>query len=147
LDLLTNCCSTLLCHPRFYSFSKWRWVYWPFSFSQPHRMTMLYNIDFSRTASNGCKTVLVSFGDVSSNDEIVKEVAHTTSQPAFKEAVMGNALLIDGPASLIVAMALAHAVCHICPAVAGFDPKLGSYVVAISHDPKYPVGMLIPKEK
>ena len=55
----------------------------------------------------------------------------------------GKLVTFDGPCSLPVAMALAHAVAHLYGAVAVKDPKLGKFVVAISHRPDMKVGMLI----
>ena len=45
-----------------------------------------------------------------------------------------------------MSFALAHAVSHVYGAVAVYDPKLDGYVVAVSHDPEYPVGALISEE-
>ena len=55
----------------------------------------------------------------------------------------GKVALINGPASLPVAMVIAHRLAHLYGAVAGFDPKLNSYVVAIAHGGEYAVGDLI----
>jgi len=55
----------------------------------------------------------------------------------------GKLVTFDGPCSLPVAMALAHAVAHLYGAVAVKDPKLGKFVVSISHRPDLTVGMLI----
>jgi CRISPR-associated protein Csx3 len=41
-------------------------------------------------------------------------------------------------------MALAHAVAHLYGYVACYDPKLQGYVVAISHDPSFRPGQLLP---
>ncbi len=56
----------------------------------------------------------------------------------------GRLVLVNGPASLPVACVLAHYLAHRFGAVAVYDPKLGSYVVSITHDPEYPLGALIP---
>lgn len=55
----------------------------------------------------------------------------------------GRLLLIDGPASLPVAFALCHATAHLYGAVAVKDPKLGAFVVAVSHDPARKAGDLV----
>ena len=55
----------------------------------------------------------------------------------------GRLVKFNGPAALPVAMALAHAVAHIFGAVACFDPKLGGYVVCITHHPDYALGQLL----
>jgi CRISPR-associated protein Csx3 len=55
----------------------------------------------------------------------------------------GELVKFNGPAALPVAMALAHAVAHLFGAVACFDPKVGGYVVCITHDPNYQLGQLL----
>lgn len=55
----------------------------------------------------------------------------------------GPLVRFNGPCSLPVAMALAHAVAHLYGAVAVFDPKLQRYVVSISHRPDLTVGTLL----
>ena len=97
---------------------------------------MFYKMDFER--ENG--VLKIGFGDPASNHQIVLEAA-----------VIANGLEIDGtpilkingPASLPVAMVIAHSVCHRVGAVACYDPKLGQYVVCISHNPSYSIGDLI----
>ena len=92
-----------------------------------------YNISISDN------TMTVGFGAPGTNAEIVVD-----AQKALSNLTLGGDLLkITGPASLPVAMVIAHKVAHLYGAVAVFDPKLGQYVVAISHTPKYSVGDLI----
>ena len=55
----------------------------------------------------------------------------------------GELALVNGPASLPVAMVLAHKLGHLFGAVACFDPKLGKYVVSIAHGGTYTVGQLV----
>jgi len=55
----------------------------------------------------------------------------------------GKLIKINGPASLPVAMAIAHAIAHLYEVVGVFDPKLGKYVVAVSHGNEYRPGDLI----
>jgi CRISPR-associated protein Csx3 len=81
----------------------------------------------------------VGFGKPATNDEIVKDVtAHLKGQPPSG----GTMLLLDGPASLPVAFAMCHATAHLYGSVAVKDPKLGAFVVCVSHDPARPVGAL-----
>jgi CRISPR-associated protein Csx3 len=82
----------------------------------------------------------VGFGDPASNDAIVKEVAQS-----LKDAPLpgGPLLKINGPASLPVAVVIAHATVHLYGAVAIWDPKLGKYVVSVSHNPDFNIGDLI----
>ena len=77
-----------------------------------------------------------------SNGEMLQELASRESE---LKAELGNGklLVINGPASLPIAMFLAHMVGHSFGAVACFDPKLSGYVVAISHDPDYAIGDVI----
>lgn len=85
--------------------------------------------------------VKVGFGEPASNDQIVKDAV--AGIMAIREQLFGQVAKINGPASLPVAIAIGHALAHTSPAVAAFDPKLGKYVVSISHDPNYKVGDLI----
>ena len=94
-----------------------------------------------RSQAAGVTTVAVGFGPDAADN--------TRTVPAAVEAmgglglVGGRGLHFNGPASLPVAMTLAHAVAHKFGYVACFDPKLSGYVVAISHDPEVRVGQLI----
>lgn len=83
----------------------------------------------------------VAFGERADSDAIVREVAETCQ--ALKTEIMGKHLKINGPATLAVAMLLAHEFGHLCKSVSFFDPKLGKYIVSISHDKSLRVGDLI----
>lgn len=85
-------------------------------------------------------TLKIGFGQPAQNDQIVKD-AVAGIQALNLEG--GKVIKLNGPASLPVAIAIAHEVAHIYGAVAAFDPKLGKYVVAVSHDPDFGVGDLI----
>lgn len=82
----------------------------------------------------------IGFGAPAQNTDIVKEAK--ASVEIIEKG--GELVLFNGPASLPVSMTLAHAVAHLYGVVACFDPKLNGYVVAISHDPRWAVGDLIP---
>jgi CRISPR-associated protein Csx3 len=82
----------------------------------------------------------VGFGDPASNDQIVRDAVQGIADLGLKG---GPILKINGPASLPVAVALAHAVTHLYGAVAVWDPKLGKYVVSVSHNPDFSIGDLI----
>ena len=88
----------------------------------------------------GTDTLKLSFGASAQNDEIVKDAIEGVKA---LNLAGGKVIKFNGPASLPVACALAHAVAHLFGAVACYDPKLSKYVVAISHDPDYQVGDLI----
>lgn len=84
------------------------------------------------------QTLVIGFGEPAQNDLILNEIKETAPD------IIGVKLLkINGPASLPVAMFLAHKYCHTVGAIAVFDPKLGKYVVCISHTPEYSVGQLV----
>lgn len=85
----------------------------------------------------------IGFGSPAQNDKILKDVVKLLDDLVKDKLKGGKLLKINGPASLPVAMHLAHAVGHIYGATACFDPKLNKYVVSISHDPQYEVGNLI----
>ena len=88
----------------------------------------------------------VSFGEPSSNDQIVKDTfARLDAMQKAGELSGGGLLKVNGPASLPVAMVLGHKLSHLFEAIACFDPKLNKYVVTISHspNPEYTVGNLI----
>lgn len=86
----------------------------------------------------------VGFGEPAQNDQIVRDAAARLEQMSQSGELSGGPLLkINGPASLPVAGVLTHKVCHIYGAVGVFDPKLGKYVIAITHNPTYKLGDLI----
>jgi CRISPR-associated protein Csx3 len=86
----------------------------------------------------------VGFGDPAQNDQIVRDVVARLAEMEQAGELNGGGLIkLNGPASLPVAMVLAHKLAHLYQAVACFDPKLSKYVVAITHGDKYAVGDLI----
>ncbi|HBB30413.1 MAG TPA: CRISPR-associated protein Csx3 [Cyanobacteria bacterium UBA8803] len=86
----------------------------------------------------------ISFGDPAQNDQIVRDAAARLDEMAQSGELKGGQLLkINGPASLPVACVLAHKMAHLFGAVGVFDPKLGKYVISISHSPMYKLGDLI----
>jgi CRISPR-associated protein Csx3 len=102
-------------------------------------MTTSYNINL---AEGGI--LKVGFGAPAQNDQIVREARTRLDEMiANGELAGGDVIRVNGPASLPVAMVLAHRLAHLYGAIGCFDPKLGRYVVAISHDPSYAVGDLI----
>lgn len=86
----------------------------------------------------------IGFGTQAQNDQIVRDVVvRLAEMEAAGELAGGGVIKINGPASLPVAVAIAHAVLHRFSAVGVFDPKLNKYVVAATHDPALSVGDLI----
>ena len=99
-----------------------------------------YNINFDPQSG----VMKVGFGDPAQNDQICRDAARQLEELTSSGALAGGPLIkINGPASLPVAVVIANAVSHRYEAVAVFDPKLGRYVVAVSHGPQYKVGDLI----
>jgi CRISPR-associated protein Csx3 len=97
-----------------------------------------YNIELQED------TLLISFGEPSSNDQIVKDAAARLEEMVKAKELRGGQLLkINGPASIPVAFVLAHRLCHLYGAISCFDPKLGKYVICITHNPNYNLGDLI----
>lgn len=82
----------------------------------------------------------LSFGAPAQNDEIVRDAIAAIGALHLKG---GKVVRLNGPSSLPVAIAIAHSVGHLYGAVAAYDPKLGKYVVSVSHDPDHMVGDLI----
>ena len=72
----------------------------------------------------------MSFGAPAQNDQIVRDAVEAL---ASLRLAGGQTVFLNGPASLPVAVAVGHGVAHLFKEVACFDPKLGAYVVAVSH--------------
>lgn len=86
----------------------------------------------------------VGFGEPAQNDQICRDAARQLEELISSGTLAGGPVIkINGPASLPVAVVIAHAVSHLYEAVAVFDPKLGKYVVATSHGAQLKVGDLI----
>ena len=86
----------------------------------------------------------IRFGEPAQNDQIVRDAAARLEQMSASGELAGGPLLkINGPISIPVAFVLAHKLAHIYGAVAFFVPKLGKYVICITHNPGYKLGDLI----
>ena len=87
----------------------------------------------------------IKFGADSENDKkVVDAAAQLTDLKDTGKLSGGELMKVNGPASLPVAMVLAHELGHIYGAIACFDPKMKGYVVSIAHGGKYTVGQVIP---
>lgn len=84
----------------------------------------------------------VGFGDPAQNDAIVREVEQRLAE-LKADAIGGTIALVNGPASLPVAVQLGHTLAHLFGSIAIFDPKMAGYVVSLSHG-GIPVGTVIP---
>jgi CRISPR-associated protein Csx3 len=99
-----------------------------------------YNINYDPQTG----VLMVGFGEPAQNDAICREAAARLKELTSSGVLAGGDIIkINGPASLPVAVVIAHEVVHRYQAVAVYDPKLGKYVVAVSHSPQYKVGDLI----
>ena len=117
--------------------------------SKPKGITMaFYKIEKSIVAvsvtTGGCNLFKVGFGEPAQNDAIVKDAESLMVGLETGGDLGGGVALVNGPASLPVAMVLAHHLAHRFAAIGCFDPKMSGYVVAISHDPALPIGFVIP---
>lgn len=99
---------------------------------------MTYNINLSENV------LKVGFGEPAQNNQIVKDaVKRLDDMIKTGELAGGKMIKINGPASLPVAVAIAHAISHRYETVAVFDPKLGKYVVSVTHGTEYIPGDLV----
>ena len=92
----------------------------------------------AETTANGV-LLRLSFGEPAQNDQIVRDAVSALSELKLSG---GETVLLNGPASLPVAVAITHGVAHLFNEVAVFDPKMAGYVVAVSHGGRE-VGTLI----
>jgi CRISPR-associated protein Csx3 len=106
-------------------------------------MAGTYTVTASSRSVNARKATLLTlaFGVAAQNDQIVRDAIEAVGAC---ELVGGDLVLLNGPASLPVAIALGHAVAHKFGAVGCFDPKMGGYVISVTHNPAFEVGQLIP---
>lgn len=102
---------------------------------------MYYRIQPAATPRpDGLTELSIAFTDPAPNNLIVPAAAAAIAALNLKG---GRGVLFNGPASLPVAMVLAHAVAHLYQFVACYDPKIARYVVAISHTPDFRPGDLL----
>lgn len=86
----------------------------------------------------------IGFGEAAQNYQIVRDAgARLAEMSNSRELSAGRLIKINGPASVPVACVLVHKVSHLYGAVGVFDPKLGKYVIAITHHPEYNLGDLV----
>jgi len=99
-----------------------------------------YRIEATREGSR--TTYTIGFGDEpADNMDLAQLVAKATYE--IPAELHGSLALVTGKASLPISYALAHNLSHFHAAVAVYDPKLQGFIVAISHDPRYTLGLLI----
>jgi CRISPR-associated protein Csx3 len=90
--------------------------------------------------TNSIVTLRTRFGEPATNAQIVPDALRALAELHLHG---GPAIHFNGPASVPVVAALTHAVAHLYGYIAWFDPKLGQYVVAVSHTPGHRPGDLI----
>ena len=105
-----------------------------------------YNMELS-TRGDGVKVLKVGFGRPAQNDELVREAVQKVRDIAMSGEIYAKDVVINGPASLPVAMALAHELGHVAKSVRVFDPKLNTDIVSVSHDPSGSVGKKIDAQE
>ena len=94
-------------------------------------------------AGTVAQRLLLKFGDPASNDLIVRDVDVKMRDLKSTTLTGGRLVLLNGAASLPVIAAVVHHVAHLFAVVAVYDPKLGGYVVAVSHDPDLVIGDIL----
>lgn len=102
-------------------------------------MTRTFRVELARQSEASVDLQIGFVGEAANDRRVVDAVA------AIEDLNLQGGPLVrfDGPSSLPVAVALSHKVAHLFGAVAVKDPKLGKYVVAISHRPDLAVGQLL----
>ena len=90
-----------------------------------------YHAELAPPRPDGLTQVNIHFAEPAAGNDLIVPAA--LAAIAALELKGGRGILFHGPASIPVAMALAHAVAHLYQFAACFDPKLARYVVAISH--------------
>lgn len=89
----------------------------------------------------------LSFGEAASNQAIVRDVDGRMRELKQTEVTGGRLVLLDGPASLPVIAVITHHIAHLFGAVGVYDPKLAGYVIAISHESAFLVGVVLPVDE
>lgn len=89
------------------------------------------------------KLFRVGFGDPAPSNEIAREV-DTRLAEIKASGVCGPLALVNGPMAVVIGLQVGHILSHLFGSVGVFDPKLGGYVVALSHGGPYAVGDVIP---
>jgi len=109
----------------------------------PDRDQLTYKVEL-RKQTDRFDLVKISFGAESGNGPKVIDATREFESLNLKG---GELVAVNGPASLPVAMALAHRLSHLYSAVACFDPKEGAYIVAVAHGGDYQPGQAIKADK
>ncbi len=107
-------------------------------------MAKEYTYSVKVEPNEGFDLLRVAFCGSAQNDEHVHSAVEQIDELVESGKLGGGKMVkINGPASLPVAVALAHGVSHIYEYVGVYDPKLDQYVVSVSHGTAYAPGDLI----
>ncbi|WP_030008027.1 hypothetical protein [Picosynechococcus sp. NKBG042902] len=88
-------------------------------------------------------TIQLSAASYRMNDVLVPALYQDLARLKQNELRGGKLLKVNGKHSLPMAYVLADGVAHLYGAIAIFEPEHQGYLVAISHDPDYPVGAYV----
>jgi len=98
-----------------------------------------YNINIEKD-KKGDTLLRLSFGKSALNDQIVRDAIKRLSELDISG---GELVKLNGPASLPVAIAIAHHIMHKFSYIGVYDPKLDKYVIVVAHGPVHKIGDLI----
>jgi hypothetical protein len=115
--------------------------------SMPPVVEPTYKATLSTKDDGVTKVLKVGFGRSAQNDEIVRDAVEAVREIVRSGELNGRNVVINGPASIPVAAALAHELMHVAKTVSVFDPKLNADIVSISHDPVVTVGRKVEAEQ
>jgi CRISPR-associated protein Csx3 len=101
---------------------------------------LYYNIEISERLPDGSIILKIGFGEPTQNDDIVRDAEKALKSLDLKG---GPRVFLNGPASLPVAVGIAHDVAHLFGSVFVFDPKMAAYICAVSHTSDYKRGDVV----
>lgn len=102
----------------------------------------VYNITLEKGPEGG-DLLRIGFGDPAQGDAIAAEADRLMAGLDSESQLSGSLVRVNGPASLAAAAVLSHWLSHRYATVAVYDPKIGSYIVVVSHG-EAKVGDLLP---
>lgn len=98
-----------------------------------------YNINIEKD-KKGDTVLRLSFGNPAPNNQIVLDAIKRLDE---LDIGGGTLVKLNGPASLPVAIAIAHHIMHKFSYIGVYDPKLDMYVIVVAHGPEHKIGELI----
>ena len=104
-------------------------------------------ITITVTPTTAGATLKVALPQGHSGPDLVRDLEEQLAELKLSGQLVGGGLVVvDGPSTVPCAYVYSHHLGHLFGAVAHLDPKLGGFVVAISHNPGFAVGDLIDAE-